>query len=333
MRPTLTDMRDTVLVALACLVAAPLVLALPAVGVSLCALSLAWLTYRRGPVVAAVVLVAAGAVVAAQSPLEGLLVAAVLAVAGPYAALAMRKRSPWHLVGIVFVAVLAGKVGGLAIEAAALGTDIPGLYRQATQVFLDALVRSSKDAAVSATDMTLLDAAVRELFAQWPGWLIVESALAGLLAVYAVGNQALRAAVADAKRLPSLDKLDLTWHLTWGVIVGLALLAAARFTNQPSGPVAVVGLNVMRVTGSMLVLQGFAVFAGLYRKAGVKSLGRAVGFTVLAITEPLTAVLVPVGLVGLTGLVDLWVNIRKLPRGGEPDTAEELLREPLDDEA
>ena len=323
MRPTFADMRDAVLVSLGCLVASLLVLGAPVLGVPLCALALAWLTYRRGVLFAGVVVLAATAVAASGGLLPGLLTGAVLAVAGPYAALALRKRSPWHVVGVVSAVALAGAFGALALEAAASHTDVIGLMQRSSAELLDILAKSA-GGSVSPSQVAVMLQSAREGLHQWPAFLVVESGLAGLIATYVVGWQARSAGVEEARALPPLDRLDLSWHLTWGIIAGLGLLAVSRFTRQPDGAAALVGLNVVRVTGALLAVQGLAVFAGLYKKAGMGRVGRGVGYVFLAITEPMTAVLVPMGLVGLTGLIDLWVNLRKLPRGSEAQPAEEI---------
>lgn len=326
---TAADMRDTVLVSLGCLIAALAVLGLPFLGVPLCAMALAWLTYRRGMLVAWIVIAAAAVVAASQGPIEGLLTAAVLVVAGPIAARVLQKREPWLLVGAIALVVLAATLGAYALAATAQHTDLLGLMRSQGDQILASLRATASGS--SPAQLAVIEQNVREAFYQWPAWFVVEAVASGLLAVYAVGWQARRAGIEDAHALPPLDRLDLSWHLTWGVIAGFALLAASRFTHQPDGVTAVLGLNVMRVTGTLLAVQGLAVFAGLYRKAGMGRIARGVGFTFLAVTEPLTAVFVPVGLVGLTGLLDLWINLRKLPRGGEPQPAE-AVEPPAGDE-
>ena len=57
-----------------------------------------------------------------------------------------------------------------------------------------------------------------------------------------------------------------------------------------------------------------ALQRALYRKAKVGRLGRAVGFTLLTVSE----VVIPS--VSVVGLLDLFVNLRKLPRSGSPGT-------------
>jgi uncharacterized protein YybS (DUF2232 family) len=63
----------------------------------------------------------------------------------------------------------------------------------------------------------------------------------------------------------------------------------------------------------VLFAQGVAVFAGLYERVKVSKAGRAFGYATLAITEAFLP------LVSLTGLVDVWLNFRKLPRDGRTD--------------
>jgi uncharacterized protein YybS (DUF2232 family) len=72
-----------------------------------------------------------------------------------------------------------------------------------------------------------------------------------------------------------------------------------------------VGENALRITQWVLFLQGIAVFAALYRKVGLGRLSRTFGFILLGVTEAF------VPLVSMTGLIDMWVNVRKLPRDGQ----------------
>jgi hypothetical protein len=55
-------------------------------------------------------------------------------------------------------------------------------------------------------------------------------------------------------------------------------------------------------------LQGIAVFAGVYQRVGLGRFSRSLGYMLLGVAE----VLLP--LVSLTGLADVWVNFRRLPR-------------------
>jgi hypothetical protein len=325
MRLSLVDIRDTVFVALACAFAGLLVLGMPSAGLPLCALALGWLTFRRGVVSGIAVAIGSALLLSVLAgPALGALLAPVLIAVGPFAATALKKRSPWYVVSVILVVGLLAAAGSMGLQALAEKTDIAGMMHNSVMTWAGLF-----QPAPSQAEAAQLTQVARELSYQWPGWLTLNVGLGALLAVYALGVQADRAGVTDVRKLPPLHEIDLSWHVAWGAIAGLAMLAVARFTGQQDGTIGVVGLNVMRLTGGLLALQGFAVFAGLYRKAGFGMVARGVGFTFLAVTEPLTAVLVPMGLVGLTGLIDLWANLRKLPRNGL-ELAPEDPEDPLD---
>ena len=69
-------------------------------------------------------------------------------------------------------------------------------------------------------------------------------------------------------------------------------------------------LSVLLVLLLPVFLQGIAVFAGLYERAKFARPVRMLGFVVLGVTE----MFVPA--VSLTGLADMWLNLRRLPRDG-----------------
>jgi hypothetical protein len=118
----LADIRDTVLVAVACVVAGQLALGLPFPALTLAVIALGWLTFRRG-VVASIVAALVAAVVAAalQGVAAGALLLPVLLVTGVWAPVAMRRTSPWRVFAMVTVAALAGSVGALWLTALAAG--------------------------------------------------------------------------------------------------------------------------------------------------------------------------------------------------------------------
>jgi len=69
-------------------------------------------------------------------------------------------------------------------------------------------------------------------------------------------------------------------------------------------------MNLLVVARMVFLLQGIAVFAGLYRRANVSRPVRVLGFALLGATE----MMIPA--VSLTGLADIWLNLRRLPRDG-----------------
>lgn len=332
MRVTLADIRDTVLITLTCVVAGVLVLAPYNLGVPLCALALSWLAYRHGFPLAVGVALFAGGVLAAtlllggSSPAEAVMVSAVMLLAGPWAASRMRHRSPWLVFGVIVVAVFGCTFGALAIAQASVGSTLPAFFTEQAKLGAAEAQRLWKSWGVSNAALEAQVATMQLMMAQvLPSVFVLAAALSSLLSVYAVGWVGRRQGQ-QLNALPPLAELDLTWHLTWGLILGLGGLAVARFTGRMGSPLAALSWNVVVLTRGALFLQGFAVFAGLYRKAKLGFVGRMLGYVLLVITEMVTPLVIPIGLVSLTGLVDLWVNLRKLPRGGEPvpETAGEV---------
>lgn len=323
MRVTLADIRDTVLIALACIVAGVLVLAPYNLGVPLCALALSWLAYRHSFPLAVGVAIFAGAVIALTSPAEAVMVAAVMLLAGPWAASRMRRRSPWLVFTVVAIAVLGCTFGAIALVQAAAGSTLPAFFAEQARAGAAEAAALTKSWGLSTSATVEAQVASMQIMVGQvlPSIFVLAAALSALLSVYAVGWVGRREGQ-ELNALPPLAELDLSWHLIWVLIAGLGGLAAARFGGQMDGALGALSWNLVVLVRGALFLQGFAVFAGFYRKAKLGPLGRWVGYVLLIVTEMVTPIMIPLGIVSLTGLVDLWVNLRKLPRGGEPPVPE-----------
>jgi len=329
--PAPARMRPAVALAV-CLVGAVIAVLFPFVGIPVAAGALAslWFGGRRTVAVLAAVAGGAATMVIAASPLTpaavvgAVHIAVWLLVAGPLAAVLLGR---WQAVNVLLV------VAGLSVALmAGLFGVTAALEGQSVTAFVSAEVRSiiepfvtqalAPDAAagevpeeVTAQVDELVNGAVRA----WPSAIAVEAGLAAMLALVAVGMVAVRSGVA-VKSVPRFEALDLSPHVVWGLIAGIGLVAADKFLGGWNGGVlGLVGENAMRITQWVLFLQGIAVFAALYRKVGMGRLSRTLGFILLGVTEAF------VPLVSLTGLIDMWVNVRKLPRdgqsGGKGDTA------------
>lgn len=323
MRLTFADIRDTVLVGLACVVAGVLVLVPYNIGVPLCALALSWLAFKRGFGLAVFVALAAGGVLALMGPLEAALASIVMLVAGPWAASRMRSRSPWMVFGVLTVVVFAATFGEIAIAAAASGSNLPAFFAETAKQGAAQAVSTAQSWGASTAALQGQIGAMQVMIAQvLPSVFFLAAALSALLSVYAVGWVGRRAG-RELKELPPLGQLDLSFHIAWPLIAGLAVLAIVRYTGGANGPAGAIAWNLAVLARGALFLQGVAVFAGLYDKAKLGGIGRTIGYVLLVLVEVLTPVLIPIGLVSITGLIDLWLNIRKLPRGGTGEPAEE----------
>lgn len=335
MRLSPAEARDYAFVTAACLAGGLLVPQFAVLGVPLCAFGLAWLAYRFGiassigaAVFTTAVVAAALAVRVPGSPLPPqsfavtvLSIAPALLAAGPMAAVMLRTRAGLRVTAIIAGASFAGTIAAAALDAALSGTDLVGVTQRLVQTMTDA-VKTTQGQAGGAVLQQQLDL-VRAIAMAWPALELLGAIAAGAVSVAAVSWVAKRLGV-HVKRLPPLERLDLDWNLSWVAVAGFGLLAWASYARQPDGVVAFLGWNVMVIARGLLFVQGLAVFAGLYRKARLGPLGRVLGYAFLVLAEIVIPPPVPIGLVSVTGLADLWINIRRLPRKGSEGPAGSL---------
>lgn len=304
---TLTDIRNVVLLSVATFAAGFIMPAIPYVGLPLAAFALGWIAYRFGYVPSIALALVATALVAMFGPaalsvssLDALFVAVALLAAGPGTAWGLRRHSALSVVAVTSI-IIAGAYLITPIGAQTLKESLAF-----TRAFLDALVVSGNVADPAALKDSA-GALVVQATAVWPSRVVYLMGVGMLVAVPLV-SRAGRALGQDVSRYPALAEVDVSFDLVWPTIIGLALLAAGTFWGAGQGVLYTVGLNVLMVVRPALVLQGLGVFAALYRKIGVGRVMRTVGFALLGFTE----VLLPS--VSVLGVVDLFLNLRKIPR-------------------
>ena len=286
-------------------------LGVPFVGVPIAAAGLAWLWFRGMRVQAVIIAVACGAATFVSDLAGPIYVTLWLLFAGPLTAAMLRRRSLTVVVLVVTLLMSGVWVGLLTGAAASEGKNVQSfmesLVATATAPALEQVVGTDQGAVETRKQ---IDAMVVSFSRMWPAAFIIVSFLTALFSVTAVAAVAKKADVA-VHGPPSLPELDMSPHVVWPLIVGGALIAADMFLgNWNGGVLGIVGENIVSVVRWVLFVQGVAVFAGLYKRAGFSRLSRSLGYVLLGITE----LLLP--LVSLTGLVDIFVNVRKLPRSG-----------------
>lgn len=111
-------------------------------------------------------------------------------------------------------------------------------------------------------------------------------------------------------RIPTLGVLDLTPHVLWPFIVGAFSLAASYASSTYSATLRTVGLNLVFAAAFVFAVQGTAVVAGMLDRIEAKSGTRVLAWS----TFVLTNIVIPVA--SLVGLLDFWINFRRLPRDG-----------------
>jgi hypothetical protein len=313
------DIRDLALTSLATMAAALLVPSLPMIGVPLGALATAWMSYRYGTrtgVVAAVVatLLVTAAIALVVSPAASsstVFTLPALLAAGPGTVWGLKRWKVTSVIAALSGAMFVAVVAGMWIQATMMSETITGQVTAETKATVETIVRlaGAQSPATAAALRTGIAGSVAQVVMLWPSSAFLSVALAAAVAVPVVSMLGRRMGVTVAS-LPPLADLDLSFHLAWPTIAGIALLAADAFRPGAQGWAWAAGTNLLLVVRPALFFQGLAAFAALYRRVGVGRFGRGVGFTLLVLSE----LVVPS--VSVVGVADLFLNLRKLPRDG-----------------
>lgn len=302
------DIRNAALLSVATFAAGLLVPMIPYAGMPLAAFALAWFAYRFGPaaasalaILASLPMVVLGPVLLGTVPLDAAFVAVALLAVGPGAVWALRRYPAYAVAaGIALVVAIAFMV--LPIGSQTL-TESVAVWRE----ILGAAAKSAavKDAAALQAN---IDAVAAQMRLGWASTTVYTMGIGALLSVPVV-SRAGRAFGAEVSRYPALPDTDLSFHLVWPTIAGLALLAAGLTWGGATGLLYQIGYNLLMIVRPALFLQGLAVFGALYRRLNAGTVWRVTGYVLLAITE------LAIPSLSVLGAVDLFTNIRKVPRG------------------
>ncbi len=313
--PGAPGVRQTVSLALVAIVGAlSTVLIHPVIGLPIAGIALAGLAFSGHPALSAatgvvggvltglfasvtlyvVVFPLVGVPVPARAPfVYTALVVGSLLLVGPITAALMRSRPAVETTIVVTSALTTLQVCALASLAAGAG--------QSVGAYVEAAVSSV------AAQAGMGDEFVKLAVSMWPGALATLNGFTAMLTVAGVGVIGARFGVA-LRRIPPLVTLDLDVRMVVLPIVAIALLAAGRLPLEVAPTLGIVGSNLLVIARWVFFLQGVAVFAGLYERARFARPVRAMGYVLLGVTEAFAPA------VSLTGLADMWLNIRRLPR-------------------
>ncbi len=309
--------RDLALLSFTCVAAAVVARALPPVGVPLAAFALVWTTLVWGSGVALAFCVVATAAAAVLQPSSAIFVLPAFVAAGPLGVRVARWRGPYAFILMLSAVVFAGSLAADVASFAAAGVPFAQGVRETVTVAADQVLAANPptgtDDQIKAAKAAL-EAWKGFLIMTWPaGYMMIAIAAAYVAAI--AGDRVAKRLGAEWRPMPQLKQVDLSVHIAWPVIGGLAALSVAALTHVSGGIAQAIGLNLLVVARLPLSLQGLGVFASLYDKLGVGKVGRAFGYVLLLLAE------VFMFAVSLVGLADLWVNFRRLDRasaGGTP---------------
>jgi uncharacterized protein YybS (DUF2232 family) len=305
---TPADIRNAILLSVTTVAAGFLVPVFPFVGIPLAAFALGWITYRFGPRPASVLAVATAACVGIAGPwllgtsvLDGLFVAVVLLGVGPVTVNLLRRHSSLAVAGGVTLVITA------AVLAAPIGAQTLNELVTAWRLYMTMPTAAGVSVSNAATMKTTIVWLIAQTTAMWPALTFYTMGVGTVVGVSLVARAG-RSLGVPVKGYGPLADIDMSFHLVWPAILGLGLMALGTLWHQAPALVATVGENVWMIVRPVLFLQGAAVFAALYKRMGAGRVLRTIGLVLLVLTE----LLVPS--VSLLGLVDLFANLRKLPR-------------------
>ena len=256
-----------------------------------------------------------GAILAVPLPLVGLpMIAAALA------GLVYMER----MIAAVAISVLSSAVVGLILTTTELLAIIPAIT--AILLAIVALRRHDPYAVIVCLAPVLAGSfAARDLVIPWLAGQVytelaretlavaAEAFVAAIPVVLAILWAARRAGV-KLKGSPGIANLDFSPHMLWPLVLALALGASGRIWNIGDGMWTDLGFGLLLATKVILFLQGFAVVAFFLKPMNI---GRRVLFFVGVLAFIIDG---PTWIVSIVGLLDFWLNFRKLNREGASDS-------------
>lgn len=298
--------RDVVLLFAAVVLGTALAPLVAFVGVPVAAAGIAGLVYSGRPAAGAAAAVVGVAVVGVLQVSDVVYAAPVLA-AVVLTVMLLPKRSMQVVAGLLVSVIALASVAADALLARSQGSTLSATISAQSQTVAAEMAKAMGSSA-SAETLASLKTAAHLLSTAWPSAYFQTAVFVGALVIGAVVWAARRAD--QPLEVPPFSRLDLSPHILWPFVVGLGLLAASYASFAGSAVLGVVGLNLLLCARTLFFIQGFGVVAGLLDRAGVGLGGRILALAALAVLDALTMV------VSFTGLLDFWVNFRRLPRDG-----------------
>jgi hypothetical protein len=266
------------------------------VGLPIAAAGIAGLAYRHRPTSATVSVVVGVAAVVLQHWIDVVYVGPAIMAVVLAVILLPRVDAQWVSAPLIGVLALAGFAREYLIARTMYGT-------------LDEYVTEAMDSmsgADVATEVT--QEAIKTLLTLLPTVFFIGGLVSAIAIIVAVAWAAKRSD--RILRVPSLATLDLSPHVLWPFIAGMLALAASHGPFAFASPLLATGLNLVICTSAVFALQGVGVVAGMLDRLNVGRPMRIWAWIALVISD----MFVPVA--SLVGLLDFWVNFRRLPRDG-----------------
>lgn len=298
---------DSALLFAAIVIGAFIAVPVSLVGLPLAAAGIAGLVYRGRSVIASIAC-AVGAVSAAALAGVAYSIFIVSALGAVYITVSLLPRRSFQVLGAALIGTLSlASLATDALMARLQGTTLLAAVAKESATSVE-LLKKIAGSQASADTLRAIEESAKLISAAWPSAYVQSAVYITVLVIAAAVWAARRSGV--SLPVPSLGRLDLSPHILWPFVVGVFLLAASYGSFAGAHVAYIVGLNLVLCVRALFFIQGISVAAGMLDRAGVGLGGRILGLAALAAFDVVTFV------VSFTGLLDFWLNIRRLPREG-----------------
>lgn len=141
-----------------------------------------------------------------------------------------------------------------------------------------------------------------------PGLLIFLFSFTGVIN-YIVTSRVLRRFDISIKPFTPFKNWDVPWYYCWGAILSLVLILIPYGGQNISKILDIAGFNLLAVFGPMYFILGISVVWGLMEKFKVPPVWKIIIFIIMGLFSGFTVLIIP-----FMGLIDVWVNFRRLKR-------------------
>ncbi len=230
-----------------------------------------------------------------------------------------KDKSKLFTIGSIFLAFCGAVLLYIILESAVSGANFVSEFFKNYNTYIDQI---SSDQFISGyTGLLLIDQSqLDDIFNQVrdilkfipyivPGILVVLFSFISVIN-YIVTYAVLRRYNIHIKPFLSFKEWELPWYYCWGAILGLVLVLIPSGGQSLSKIIDIIGFNLIIIFGLLYLVLGVSVLWGILERFRVTFVWRVGIFVIMGLFFGFAILILP-----FLGLIDIWVNFRRLNRG------------------
>jgi len=229
------------------------------------------------------------------------------------------SRSKLFTVGSIFLVFCGVLFLYVALASAANRTNFAGELFNSYNAYIDQMPEDKfllGYANLLSMDQSQFDLILKRLqdifrFIPYvvPGILIVLFTIVSVVN-YMASSTVLRKYNIDIEPFLSFKKWDIPWYWCWGAILGLILVLVPSTGRYLDKIADIAGFNLIIVFGLLYLVLGISVLWGIFERFKITFVWRVFFLIILGLFFGFAALILP-----FLGLMDIWINFRRLKRG------------------